>query len=226
MSTALEPLTWKARVLAHRQLSPTGFELELSRDEVPFRAGQLVTLHGRDLLEGRTYTIASGEHDETLRVLYRLIPEGRLTPYLATLQPGDEITASAPLGEFTVRDPARPMVFIATGTGIAPCRSYLRTFPGLDLTILHGVRTPTDLFYRDELEPGTRYHACISGGPAPLCFQGRVSARAQGLTFPDHAHFYLCGANEMFYEMRDLLTARGIPLAHVFTEAYYYRTDD
>ena len=220
------PRTWTARVLAHRPLSPTAFELTLSRDGAAFRAGQLVTVHGRDLLEERTYTIASGEQDDALCILYRLIPEGRLTPFLARLKAGDEIQVSAPYGEFTVRDPDRPAVFIATGTGIAPCIAYRRTYPQLNLTVLHGVRSEDDLFYRAELEAGAAYHACVSGHAGPACFKGRVTACATTLAFPPEAHFYLCGANEMFYEMRDLLEARGIPLANVFTEAYYYRLDD
>ena len=220
------PQPWTARVVDHRQLSPTGFELQISRDGASFQAGQLLTVHGPDVLADRTYTIASGENEDTLNVLYRLMPGGVLTPRLAALKPGDPITVSAPYGEFVLRDPARPIVFIATGTGIAPCVAYRRTHPRLDLTILHGVRTAADLFHRAELEATARYHACVSGEIAPGCFAGRVTARSASLRFPADAHFYLCGANEMFYEMRDLLQERGIPLAHVFTEAYYYRLDD
>lgn len=220
------PQPWTARVVAHRQLSPTGFELRISRGDASFRAGQLLTVHGPDVLADRTYTIASGESEDTLNVLYRLMPGGVLTPLLAALKPGDPIRISAPYSEFVLRDVTRPIVFIATGTGIAPCVAYRRTHPRLDVTILHGVRTAADLFHRAELAAGARYHACVSGESAPGCFAGRVTARAVTLDFPPDAHFYLCGANEMFYEMRDLLNERGIPLANIFTEAYYYRLDD
>lgn len=145
---------------------------------------------------------------------------------MAGLRPGAPLQVSAPYGEFVLRDPARPVVFVATGTGIAPCIAFRRTYPELNLTVLHGTRSEDDLFYRAELEAGTVYHACVSGDAGPTCFKGRVTACAAELTFPPEAHFYLCGANEMFFEMRDLLEARGIPLANVFTEAYYYRLDD
>lgn len=226
MPRAREIQRWSTRVLAHRPLSPTAYELRLRRDGLRFQAGQLLCIHGDDLLDERTYTIASGENDDELRVLYRLIPEGRLTPKLAALQPGDELDISGPYGEFTVRDPARPLVFIATGTGIAPCRAFLRSHAGIRLTVLHGARTAADLFYRDELAAATAYHPCLSAESAPDCFAGRVTSCASGLAFPENAHFYLCGANEMFYEIRDILAARGIALANVFTEAYYYRIED
>ncbi len=215
---------WAARVLGHRALSPTARELTLSRDGLSFRAGQLLNVHGQDALDERNYTIASGERDETLQILYRLIPAGRLTPQLAALRVGDQVEVSGPCGEFVLRDPARPIVFVATGTGIAPCRAYARTHAGLNLTVLHGVRTAADLFYRDELSAHP-YFPCLTaereGG-----FQGRVTERARALAFPADAHFYLCGANDMFYDLRDVLLERGFSPAVVFTEAYYYRTEE
>lgn len=221
-STTTPVRRWKARILRHRSVSPTAFELTLSRDGLEFRAGQLLTIHGREVYEDRNYTIASGERDAVLQILYRLIPNGVLTPRLAALREGDDLDISAPCGEFVLRDRTRPIVFIATGTGIAPCRSYLRTYPDLNLTVLHGVRTMEDLFYREEFS-GVSYHPCLSADPRAGFFHGRVTDFSRSFIFPPDAHFYLCGANEMFYEMRDLLSARGIHPAALFTEAYYYR---
>lgn len=215
---------WTARILRHRQVSPTAFELTLAREGLEFRAGQLLTIHGRNVTEDRNYTIASGEHDEHLNVLYRLIPTGVLTPQLAARAEGDTLEISAPCGEFVLRDRTRPIVFIATGTGIAPCRAYLRTYPGLNLTILHGVRTAEDLFYREEFADRP-YFPCLSADDR-IGFRCRVTEFSRTFDFPSDAHFYLCGANEMFYEMRDLLTARGIRPDALFTEAYYYRHED
>lgn len=215
---------WTARILRHRRVSPTAYELTLAREGLEFRAGQLLTIHGRNVTEDRNYTIASGERDEHLTVLYRLIPSGILTPQLAARVEGDSIEVSAPCGEFVLRDRTRPIVFIATGTGIAPCRAYLRTYPDLDLTILHGVRTAEDLFYREEFA-GRPYFPCLSADDR-VGFRGRVTEFSATFDFPAGAHFYLCGANEMFYEMRDLLTARGFRPDALFTEAYYYRHED
>lgn len=215
---------WKACVLRHRRLSSTAYELTLAREGLSFRAGQLLTIHGRNVTEDRNYTIASGEHDDFLQVIYRLIPRGALTPQLVRLAPGDAVEVSAPCGEFVLRDRMRPIVFIATGTGIAPCRSYLRTHPDLNITILHGVRTAEDLFYREEFE-GRPYFPCLSADTS-AGFRGRVTDFSRSFEFPAGAHFYLCGANEMFYEMRDILTARGVRPDELFTEAYYYRHED
>lgn len=227
MSASEQPpalLRFTARVLASRQLSPTGFELTFERGAVSFRAGQLLVVHGRGTLEERSYTICSGEHDEVLQIVYRLIPTGRLTPWLAARKAGDLVEISAPYGEFTIRDSGRPLVFVATGTGIAPARAYLRSHPGLDLTLVHGVRRDEDLFYRDEFA-GRPYFPCLTEG-AGAGFAGRVTAFCAQHDFPARAHYYLCGANAMFYDIRDVLAARGVPPEHIFSEAYYYDADD
>ncbi|MFO1492745.1 MAG: FAD-binding oxidoreductase [Kiritimatiellia bacterium] len=213
------------RVLHNREVSPTARELRLERAGMEFRAGELVSLHGAGRFDSRDYSIASGTGDDWIDVLYRLVPHGVLTPQLLRLRAGDGVPVSGPCGAFTVRDPARPLVFIATGTGIAPCRAFLRSHPGLRLHVLHGVAEPCDLFYREEFEPAAeRYLPCCSrvehGG-----FQGRIPARLEGLELPADADFYLCGANEMIYEATDLLVDRGVDRARIFHEPYYYRVE-
>ena len=142
----------QVRVIHNREVSPTARELRLERAGMDFKAGELVSLHGAGKFDSRDYSIASGVGDDWIDVLYRLVPHGVLTPQLLQLRAGDTASIHGPYGVFTVRDPARPLVFIATGTGIAPCRSFARSHPGLRLHVLHGVAEPSDLFYRDELE--------------------------------------------------------------------------
>lgn len=219
------PRATLVKVLEARRLSTTGYELTLERPRgFDFKAGQLVVLHGRTTQEERNYTICSGERDDFLQVVFRIIPSGKLTPRLVLLKAGDTIPISGPFGEFVVRDPARPLVFIATGTGIAPARSYARSHANLDLMLLHGVRRGEDLFYRADFA-NHGYAPCVSGEDG-FGFRGRVTEFFPLWTPPAEAHFYLCGSNEMFYEMRELLSDRGIGPDRIFTEAYYYHSDD
>lgn len=213
----------ESRVIANEPVSPTAFQLTFTRAGLAFRAGELVCLHGRDKLDARDYTIASGERDEHLRVLVRLIPHGALTPQLAALRPGDRLGIAGPYGTFTLRDPGRPAVFVATGTGIAPAVAYRRTYPGLRLTVLHGVARAEDLFFRG-LFRGDTHLPCCSQEPCDG-WQGRVTTRLQTLDAPPGADFYLCGANEMIYQATDILTARGVPRTRILHEPYYYRWD-
>ncbi len=226
METVSTNETVPTTVLHSRPLSADAVELRLKRPEgFCFNAGELVTLHGKSPLDRRDYTIASGEDDPFIDVLYRVIAGGSLTPQLAALESGGTIHISGPLGTFTIRDRARPMVFIATGTGIAPCRSYLRSHPELDVTVFHGVRTPNDRYYHRELFEKYRYHPCISR-PEDSTPKRRVTDALREAELDINAHYYLCGANEMFYDVHDLLTDRGIPAEQIFAEAYYYKMEN
>lgn len=208
-------------VVASQQISETGYVLQLERHDLAFQAGMLLTIHSEDPTEDRDYTMCSGIEDDPIEILYRYIPTGRLTSRLVKLRPGDPVRFSAPYGRFTIQDPNRPLVFVATGTGIAPCRSYVRSHPDLDLTVLHGVRTQQDLFYADEFSPYT-FHPCVSRG-APGTFTGRVTERLAGVSLPAEAHYYLCGAYEMIFDVSNLLQERGVDPGDIFTEAYYYK---
>jgi ferredoxin--NADP+ reductase/benzoate/toluate 1,2-dioxygenase reductase subunit len=198
--------------------------LRLERPDWMWEAGQLVSLTGREKWDQRDYTICSGTEDETLDVLYRLIPHGLLTPYLVGLTKGDRVEVQGPYGRFTIRDPSRPLLFCATGTGVAPCRAFIRSHDDLDITLLHGVRTPRDLYFREEFA-SIRYVPFCSREP----FEGTRARLTEGLKTmelsPD-LDVYLCGANEMIYEAEEILTARGIPADHLFHEPYYYRAYD
>jgi ferredoxin--NADP+ reductase/benzoate/toluate 1,2-dioxygenase reductase subunit len=212
-----------SRVLANEPVSSTAFLLTLERAGLTFHAGELVGLQGPDKLATRDYTIASGEQDEHLQVLIRLIPHGALTPWLSSLRPGDGLDLTGPYGTFTLRNPGKPVVFLATGTGIAPGVAYRKTYPHLKLTVLHGVAVEEDLFFRS-LFDADHYLPCVSREPCEG-WQGRVTDRLAGLPLHPEADFYLCGANEMIYQASDLLRARGVGNHRIFHEPYYYRWD-
>ena len=208
-------------VLRNRPLTPTIYELVLERNGMPFVPGQLVTLHGADdpTLD-REYSICSApRRGDELHLLYRVIPNGRLTVELQRLVAGQTIDVTGPHGAFTLRDRSRPIVFVATGTGLAPCLSYVRSYPALRATVLHGVRRREELVYRGEFA-SCRYIPCVSqeatDGPR------YVTEALAALQLEPDAHVYLCGAYAMIVDAQAILTERGVSGACVFQEAYYY----
>ena len=106
------------------QLSEGIYLIGFKRD-FDFRAGQVIGIALQEEGPRRLYSICSGQKDPEIRILYNVIEEGYLTPRLSDLSAGDTIWITEPRGEFTgTRDPA---VWIATGTGIAPFYSMLRS---------------------------------------------------------------------------------------------------
>jgi ferredoxin--NADP+ reductase/benzoate/toluate 1,2-dioxygenase reductase subunit len=212
------------RILDHHPIGVDAHLLRLERPSWSWEAGQLISLTGREKWDQRDYTICSGTGDDSLDVLYRLIPHGILTPYLVSLKPGDTVDVQGPYGRFTLNDLSRPLLACATGTGIAPFRAFCRSHPDLNLTLFHGVRTPADLYFREEFS-GIDYHPCCSREPLDgVC--SRITEALHTFTLPENLHVYLCGANEMIYEAEEILKNRGVPEDQIFHEPYYYRAYD
>lgn len=85
---------------------------------------------------------------------------GVASNYLCDLRPGEEVKLTGPTGRTFLLpdDPQIHLVMIATGTGVAPFRGFLRqryqdpqAQTGLSWLIFGAQKTP-DLLYRDELE--------------------------------------------------------------------------
>ena len=137
-----------------------------------FKAGQYATL-GLDVGDEfvpRAYSIASSPHARDYLELYiNVISEGQLTPSIFKLHVGDEIYYMGPKGVFTLeKTETKRLLFVATGTGLAPYVSMLRMLHDeqragrtreRSITLLHGARYTADLGYRWDLDGIARHQA-------------------------------------------------------------------
>lgn len=192
-----------------------------------------------DRMIRRAYSIASSSLDHQYLEFYvNLVRSGEFTPRLFALQPGDRIWLGPKLtGMFTLRDvPAgRHVVFVGTGTGLAPYMSMLRTElecggPQRQAVLL-GARHSWDLAYSAELFTMARLcrnftYLPIVSRPAdePVPWGGEVGHvqklwtggaldRAWGAhPAPGDSHVFLCGNPTMIEEMTKQLQAEGFLL--------------
>lgn len=179
-----------------------------------------------DKLIKRAYSIGSSPDEKNfIELCIAILPEGLLTSRLALLKQGDPVFLSPKVvGHFTLEPVSadRNLIFVATGTGIAPFMSMLRTkstwTAGRKITILHGVRYKADLCYRNELlelaqnNPNFKYHAVVSRDQAEagiekgyvqsLFENGVVSCQA------DRDNIFICGNPAMIDDMEKLLLTK------------------
>ncbi|MDY7081942.1 MAG: FAD-dependent oxidoreductase [Halobacteria archaeon] len=97
-----------------------------AEDEYDFAAGQSVTVRFHDT--PRPYSLASSPNDCEDEICIKRVPGGQLTSELfENMSEGAVITVRGPNGDFILQEPSeRDMVFLATGTGVAPLRSMIR----------------------------------------------------------------------------------------------------
>jgi ferredoxin-NADP reductase len=204
-------------------VGPGTFVLSFRRDGFAFRAGQHATLTLPGLGE-RAYSVYSGTADEHLEFLVREVVGGQVSPFLGRLEPGDEVDIAGPDGVM-VLDPRwvgrEHCLFVATGTGLAPFHAMVRSHPGLDWRLVHGVRHDGER-YEAAHYPPERLVSCVTRGADPTALRGRVTDwLRQQAELPTGLRCFLCGNARMIEEATDLLLARGVAPSHVVSEVYF-----
>ena len=231
---------FKAKVISIRQLTHDVRQVDLQLIEPPeirFKAGQFVSFDVPDARTGRTvtrpYSIASPPSStQTISLLLNLVPQGPGSTYLFGLREGDQTTFAGPAGNFYLRDdPSRDVLFVATGTGIAPFRSMLlanaeRPQPA-PTSLYWGLRSQRDLYYEDELSHLSRErpdhsHIITLSRPEPgwTGASGRVTTLIERqVQEVKRLAVYLCGNSGMITEVTRIIQAKG--LCPIFREKYY-----
>ena len=222
----------RARLLGWRELGPATrhFEFEALDWDGAFSAGQFLSLTAQ--VEGnemtRAYSIASPPGGKRFGFCANLVPEGQFSPWLFARAPGDEIEFKGPYGTFTPRNNAPESILVATGTGIAPFRSFLDGGLRGKCTLILGTRYEAGLLYDAEWRVRERSRADFEYWPTLT----RPSAEWRGRTGRVQPHVtealggrqdidvYICGLREMVDELRAQLKAAGVDRKRVIYEKY------
>lgn len=226
----------KARVVAKHHLGRDVVRLKLSTDAAfPVRAGQFVNLtRPRDGLT-RSYSVASIETDGHVELHVRVVPNGKMSQWVhSELREGQEVSLRGPTGDcfYAEGRPDQPLVLVGTGTGLAPlvgvARDALAKNHRGSITLIHGGRTPPDLYLDVELRklamqhPNFRYLPVLSGDvELPGVPKGHVD-RVLTQQFPSLAGFraFLCGSPKMVRDVRALIYKLGASLDDIFADAF------
>ena len=216
----MNPLTVRKVIFKTDEL----FELQLERGDVQFEPGSCVALFS-DSTESRPYSIAAGTGEDILRFLIRRVAGGTVSEWLAQLKPGDKVSTSAPFGWFR---PGRAVagtrsVFIATGTGIAPFLSCLRSNPQrLPELCLYGVRRQAEAFNLEELQQIENFRLALSQEEDNDHFHGRITGLLEQIPFADDINYYLCGLDTMIDETSIWLENHGVAYTQIHREIFFY----
>ena len=226
----------RAILLGSRELAPgtRHFEFEVEgQTSLRFQPGQFISLKhpfdGKEMT--RAYSLASPPDGNRFALCLNLVPNGHFSHYLFELAPGSAIEMTEPLGYFTLRNPQRDALFIATGTGIAPFRSMLLhhlEHSQQKITLLFGCRYPYSVLYREELVELAGTHpnfTLIETVTRPeqgwLGRTGRVQSHLdEALAGRTDVDVYICGLKEMVDEVRALLKQRGFDRKQIIYEKY------
>ena len=231
--------SFTAKVAAVRDLTHDVRQIDFTLIDPPemvFAAGQFISFEidrpGSAIPATRPYSIASAPRQVgRIQIVLNRVPGGPGSSYLFNLAIGFNTKFKGPIGSFTLRKNARDVLFVATGTGIAPIRSMLWALADelstRRITLLWGLRSERDLYYQDELAalqnrlPRFTSKTTLSqpAGPWSGTVGRVVPLVANDVADVTNLDVYLCGNGAMIREVRNIIRTKG--LCPIYTEQYY-----
>jgi NAD(P)H-flavin reductase/ferredoxin len=231
------PETRPGKVTEIERVSSTVVRLVVALEGgMSFLPGQYVHLGVPGTDAQRSYSFANppSTENESLEFFIKLLDDGVMSDYLSSrAQTGDDIPVTGPFGRFYLRPPARPIVMVAGGTGLAPMLSMLDAISQTGATdqpvhLLYGVNTPDEMFGDDRLE------ACETAGiklttetavVTPDESWDGTSGHVTALLRPDiinggDCDVYLCGPPPMIEAAENWLRDNGIDGAQIHAEKF------
>ena len=251
----MERRMYSARLLGKKLLAQSSqcYHLEFDIPEIEnfaFESGQFVSMvaeDGRGKAQTRAYSLASAPRGNRLELCLDRVDGGFFSNQLANANLGATISFHGPYGLFVLRRPLVDSLLIATGTGIAPMRSFVESLfsseredrsDGKHFWLVYGARHESEIYYRHYFEKTAAEHTNFHFLPTvshphegweglrgnvethvrKLLLDGVGADASIGSVMPALA--YICGLNDMVSTNRAQLKELGWDRKQIVFERY------
>ena len=157
-------------------------------------------------------------------------PPGKMSSYIFSLKPGDEVTISGPFGEFFAKE---------TGAGMAPMRSHIfdqfsRLHTSRKVSYWYGARSLREAFYVDDFDTLARehdnfdWHLALSEplpednwtGDSWFIHQVVLENYLAAHPAPEDIEYSLCGPPLMLTACMDMLDSLGVERGNILFDDF------
>jgi CDP-4-dehydro-6-deoxyglucose reductase len=216
-----------------------------ANDPLRYRAGQYVEFILRDGAR-RSYSMANAPHTVTdkpfIELHVRHMPGGKFTDHVfGTMKDKEILRLEGPFGSFFLReDGDKPIVLLASGTGLAPIKAIIEHMQFKAITrptvLYWGARRRADLYLHEwalqavRQMPHLRYVPVLSEPAADDAWDGRTGFvhRAVMADLPDLSghQVYACGVPIMVESaQRDFVATCGLPKDEFYADSFTSEAD-
>lgn len=226
---AKEKILYNAHLVKIDELSSSVRNFHFAFPEKPrfdFKSGQFVMAEVPR--EGKTvrkpYSIASPPHwTDRIELCIKKVEGGYVSTYFFGLTTGYVMPMEGPLGVFALKPPLAPhLLFVATGTGVAPLRAMIYTLLHEGhtgkITLILGVRYENEILFDAEFKKMAEEHynfEYIATVSRPETWQGEKGYVQDQIrkrfADPQGREVYACGLVPMINGLKDTLTELGYP---------------
>jgi ring-1,2-phenylacetyl-CoA epoxidase subunit PaaE len=214
---------------------------EALRDTFSYKQGQYLTFESD--IDGetvrRSYSICSGVNDDAMQIAIKRVEGGVFSNYANdNLKPGDTLDVMPPQGSFYTEleaDQSRNYLFIASGSGITPVVSNIKTIledePNSRVTLLYSNQRTNTIMFRETLSflknrYMTRFHwvnIMSREDQGADVLNGRLNNRKGGelnqrlVDLQSFDEYFICGPESMISEI-----SRGLRTVGATEEKIHY----
>lgn len=228
----IEVKTFPARIDSLERLSSNIIKVELRlppSSNLKFLEGQYIdVIHDQCR---RSYSIASDAKQNQVSLLIKRFENGVMSDYWFNhAKSNDLLRVEGPKGTFFIRDKCSPLLFLATGTGIAPVLAILKA---LESDEGFKQNTPIDVYWGNRYPEEFVWEPCfekIHVNLVKVCskpdanWSGEVGyvqlvALDKESDLQDKS-VYACGSNEMIQDAKKILVESGLDAKRFYSDAF------
>lgn len=179
----------------------------------------------------RSYSIASTSNQKEIALLIKRFENGKMSNYwFNQAKENDLLRIEGPKGTFFLRDNSKPLLFLATGTGVAPIMSILQRLDENDdyqqkqsISVYWGNRFPEEFVWQPEFKNLNVDFIKVCSKPGStwayeIGYVQNVALQKQpGLV---NCAVYACGSNDMIQSAKQLFTEAGLPETQFYSDAF------
>jgi len=196
-----------------------------------FNSGQYVNIIKSNL--SRSYSIAnSSDHENQIEFFIKKYQNGLMSKYwFEEAKINDLLRIDGPIGTFFLRESkAKNIIFLATGTGVAPIKAILeglekagKDYQNINLWVIVGARCKEDLFWEPNFDKlNIKYIPTLSrqkndwegekGYVQDIVLKRQIDLK--------NTQVYACGSNEMIQSAKKLLFENSLGENNFFSDAF------
>ena len=242
----------EGEITEKRQWNDRLFSLRFSAPIGKFKAGQFVrvALEIDGEIIARPYSLVNSPDESIQEIFFNIVPDGPLTPRLASLDKGDVVkVADKQFGFLTVDavPDARHLWMLATGTGVGPFLSILKSGDAWqkfrNVVLVYSVRTVNELAYQEVIADLLKRHntqlsyiplvtrelmeGALNKRVTAAIESGELEHQAGIAISAEDSQIMMCGNSEMISDVTRLLGTRNMRKhlrrepGHITTEKYH-----
>ena len=166
-------------------------------------------------------------------------PPGKMSSYLFSLKPGDEVTISGPFGEFFAKETGAEMLYIGGGAGMAPMRSHIfdqfrRLHTKRTVSFWYGARSLREAFYIEDFDKiqgefdNFKWYLALSEplpednwtGKTGFIHQVVYDNYLKDHPAPEDIEYYLCGPPLMLQACGQMLDDLGVERENILFDDF------